>query len=59
MAKPTAAAPDAAPTAAAPTAPGPVPASEIPMCWVVDADSPTPYLINVADFDDAKHTRCA
>ncbi len=58
MAKPTAAAPDAAPTAAAPTAPGPVPASELPMCWVTEADSP-PFLINVADFDDTKHTRCA
>lgn len=40
-------------------APGPVPASEIPMCWVTDADSgeDNPYLVNVADVVPGKHTR--
>ncbi len=55
---PSASAPEPTPSAPAiEPAPGPVPASDIPMCWVRDADTADPYLINVADFDPAKHSR--
>lgn len=34
-----------------------IPHTQRPVCWVRDADTPYPYMVNESDFDPAKHTK--